>query len=152
AGLSPRTRRARIDEAAERYGLTAMLHRPIRRGGPAVSQRVALATALLGDPEVLLLDEPLRALDAADRRRLLALPSRRRTVVLASRYPASEEGIVDRVAFLRGGRLVLHSSVARLEERSLPLSRRGIDALAAMRSATKPEAGDGLARTAGATA
>jgi ABC-type multidrug transport system ATPase subunit len=152
ADLPAADRRARVEEVAERYGLRAALYRPIRRGGPAVAQRVALATALHSDPEVLLLDEPLRALDAADRRRLLRFPGERRTVVLASRYPASEEGIVDRVALLRDGRLALHTAVARLEQRSLPLSRRGIEALAAMQPARGPESAEGLARPASAPA
>jgi ABC-type multidrug transport system ATPase subunit len=152
ADLSPAERRARIEAAVERYGLRASLYRPIRRGGAVVAQRVALATAMLGEPEVLLLDEPLRALDAADRRRLLRFPGERRTVVLASRYPASEEGIVDRVALLRDGRLALHTSVARLEQGSLPLSRRGIEALAAMQPARGSGLTEELARPASASA
>jgi ABC-2 type transport system ATP-binding protein len=111
-----------------------VLARPMSRGGAALQQRVALAAALIGDPEVVLLDEPLRALDADERRRLLLLPGRRRTVLLASRYPASEVGLAAHVVFLRGGRVELIAPVADLEAAGLPLSHRGIEALAATRA------------------
>jgi ABC-type multidrug transport system ATPase subunit len=93
-------------------------------------ERVALAAAMLADPEVVLLDEPLRAIPPEERRRLLRLPGQRRTVVLASRYPASETGLCTQVVFIRDGRLALSASMARLTELGLPLSARGIEALA----------------------
>jgi ABC-2 type transport system ATP-binding protein len=107
--------------------------RPVRRGGLPLLQRTGLAAALVGDPELLLLDEPLRAIDADERRRMLRLPGRRRTILLASRYPASEEGLVSHVALLRGGRTVLLAPVEALERAGLPLSHRGIAALAQAR-------------------
>jgi ABC-2 type transport system ATP-binding protein len=106
------------------------LDQPIRRAGPAIGQRTGLAAAILGDPEVLLLDEPLRALDAAERVSLLRLPGRRRTVILASRYPASEAGIVTHVALVREGRIAVLARVDELAAHGLPLSLRGIAALA----------------------
>ena len=114
------------------------LNRPVRHGGPPLIQRTALAAALLADPEVLLFDEPLRAIDADERSRLLRFPGRRRTVVLASRYPASEAGLVSHVALLRDGRVVMLAAVADLEAAGLPLSVRGIDALAERRATAAP--------------
>ncbi|HEX7172379.1 MAG TPA: ATP-binding cassette domain-containing protein [Candidatus Limnocylindria bacterium] len=111
--------------------------RPVRRGGPPLVQRTGLAAALLADPEVLLLDEPLRALEAEDRSRMLRLPGRRRTILLASRYPASEAGLTTHVALIRGGRLALHAPIADLEAAGLPLSMRGIGALADRRAAAR---------------
>ena len=79
---------------------------PIDRSGAAArrsSSGRASPPPSSADPEVLLLDEPLRALEADERTRLLRLPGKRRTVVLASRYPASEEGLASHVALIRGG-------------------------------------------------
>jgi hypothetical protein len=53
--------------------LESVLDEPIGRGGPALGERVAYAAALLGDPEVMLLDQPLSSVDLTERSRLLRL-------------------------------------------------------------------------------
>ena len=133
-------RRRRIDAVVEQYRIGPGLDRPVSRGGLPLAQRVALAAAMLTDPEVLLLDDPLRSLDPAERARLLAVPGRRRTVVLASRYPASEEGLVNQVALLLNGRLAVHARREDLTEHGLPLTMRGIASLAALRGQAVPRA------------
>lgn len=132
-------RQRRIDSLGERYGFSQYLDEPVQRGGEPLAQRVALAGAMLSDPEVLLLNEPLRAVDPEERAKLLAIPGRRRTVVIASRYPASEAGLVNQVAFLRDGRLALHAPIRALDARGLTLSLRGIEALADLASTAAPE-------------
>jgi ABC-type multidrug transport system ATPase subunit len=121
-----------IGEAVEHWALSPGRDRPMWRMGLAFMQRTAMAAALLGDPEVVLLDEPLRALEPEKRARLLRLPGDRRTVVLASRYPASEVGVVDQVALLQRGRVELHVPISALEQVGLPLSMRSIETLAGM--------------------
>jgi hypothetical protein len=59
-------------------------------------------------------------------------------MVLASRYPASEAGLVSHVALLRGGRVAMLAAVADLEVAGLPLSARGIGALAERRTSGPP--------------
>jgi ABC-2 type transport system ATP-binding protein len=140
AGYWPAERRRRIDAAIERYRLGPGLRKPVSRGGPALAQKVGLAAALLTDPEVLLLDDPLRSLDPSERARLLDIPGRRRTVLLASRYPASEDSLVDQVALLRNGRVAIHARRRELDEHDLPLSLRGISALVDRRAAGLPPA------------
>lgn len=129
--LSPREAARRMERALAwtRIG-PDLADRPVGRGGPPLQQRTALAAALLADPEVLLLDEPLRALEAHERARLLRLPGSRRTIVLASRYPASEDGLITHVALLRNGRIDLLVNRAELDRDGLPLSMSGILELA----------------------
>lgn len=129
-GLDRETAQRRIDEVIERWGLAPGVERPIRRNGLAYQQRLAMAAALVGDPEVVLLDEPLRAIDPDERIRLLRIHGQRTTVILASRYPASEAGAVNQVALLRKGRMALHAPTSALEQHGLPLSHSGIARLA----------------------
>jgi len=130
AGFDPAEARLRVAETIDHLGIADAASIPLSRTGPMVAQKTALGATLLTDPEVLLLDEPLRSVDPDERTRLLRLRPRRLTVVLASRYPASEEGLVNQVALIRDGRIALHTSVADLEANGLPLSGRGIEALA----------------------
>ena len=134
--LPPAEAGRRIDRALTWSRIpTESADRPVRRGGPPLFQRTAFAAALIADPEVLLLDEPLRALEAHERSRLLRLPGPRRTIVLASRYPASEVGLVSHVALLQHGRVALLARTVELESAGLALSLRGVSALAEMRPA-----------------
>ncbi len=138
-GLTPAQAARRSHEVLEWTRISAAIAaRPMRRGGEPLQQRAALAAALMGEPEVLLLDEPLRAIDARERARLLTLPGPRLTMILASRYPASEVGLVDRVAYLAEGRIRMIAPVDALKDAGLTLSHRGIVALSDQMGARAP--------------
>jgi ABC-2 type transport system ATP-binding protein len=143
--LPPADAQRRIERALSWVRITTeVADRPVSRGGPPLLQRTGLAAALVTDPEVLLLDEPLRAVEARERASLLRLPGRRRTVVLASRYPSSEAGLVSHVALLRAGRIGMLARVGDLDAAGLPLSVRGVSDLAERRAsayAPAPRAG-----------
>ena len=143
AGYDRAERRRRIDVAIELFRLGSGVDRPISRGGTALAQKTSLAAAVLTDPDVLLLDEPLRSVEPLERARLLSFPGRRSTVLLASRFPASEAGLMTQVALLRDGRLAMHAPVAELERAGLPASLRGIEALADLRRTGLPAAASG---------
>jgi ABC-2 type transport system ATP-binding protein len=143
AGYDRGERRRRIEAASEQFRLGSGADRPISRGGAALAEKTALAAAMLTEPEVLLLDDPLRAVDPLERARLLRLPGRRTTVLLASRFPASEAGLMNQVALLRDGRLALHVPMSELERAGLSPSLRGIEALADLRGAGLPAAASG---------
>jgi ABC-type multidrug transport system ATPase subunit len=134
AGYDRADARRRAEAMAERFRLGPGLDRPIGRSGAALAQRTALAAAMVTDPEVLLLDEPLRSCEPDERRRLLQLPGQRLTVLLASHLPTGETGLVNQIALIRDGRLALHARTADLERAGLPLSIRGVDQLAELRT------------------
>ncbi len=81
-------------------------------------QRVGLAQALLNDPEVVFLDEPMSGLDPIGRREvrdiILRLRDRGTTVFFSSHILADAEAICSRVAIVTGGRLIAAGSIAEL--------------------------------------
>ena len=98
-------------------GLEAAADR--RTGGYSrgMLQRLGLAATLVGDPELLLLDEPASALDPAGRREVLDLIGRlrgRRTVVLSSHILTDVQEVCDTVGILRDGRLLFQGSLEQL--------------------------------------
>src|SRR3954447_16442419 len=108
----------RIDEVLERVGLAGAADR--RAGGFSLGmgQRLSLATALLGDPGLLILDEPTNGLDPSGIRWLRALlrslADEGRTVLLSSHLLAEVEQTVDEVIIVDRGRLVCQRPVGEL--------------------------------------
>ncbi len=99
----------RIEELLEFVGLESDARRKIDQYSKGMRQRLALAAALLGDPEVLILDEPLDGLDPAGqmvfKARLRDIADQGRTVVVSSHDLADIEALADYVIVLNHGRL-----------------------------------------------
>lgn len=118
---------ARCDEVLAMVGMTAAADR--RAGGFSMGmrQRLALATTLLGDPQVLLLDEPANGLDPEGiawlRQFLRYLAAQGRTVLVSSHVLSEVEQTVDDVVIIARGRLVHASSLAALEAMARPATR-----------------------------
>jgi molybdate transport system ATP-binding protein len=98
------------EEVVERTGIGALLDRKPARLAGGEAQRVALARALLGAPRLLLLDEPLTALDAEAKAALIAylaelLPKLPMPIVLVTHDPAEAAALAGRRILLRGGRI-----------------------------------------------
>jgi ABC-2 type transport system ATP-binding protein len=108
----------RVDEVLELVGLAFASDRRTGSFSLGMKQRLALATALLPDPEVLILDEPANGLDPEGvrwlRDLLRDLASQGRTVLVSSHVLAEVAQTVDRVVILSRGRLVAHSSLDEL--------------------------------------
>jgi ABC-2 type transport system ATP-binding protein len=112
--------RTRAGQLLERVGLADRTREPIARFSKGMVQRLALAQALLNDPELLVLDEPAEGLDLAGRRLLHAIVrdwrTRGRTVLLVSHALAEIEELCDRIIVLAAGRVVRDGSIAALKQ------------------------------------
>ena len=108
----------RIDLALSRVGLTEAADRPAGGYSFGMRQRLALASALLGDPEVVVLDEPANGLDPEGIRWLRALLRRfaddGRTVLVSSHVLAEVAQLADDAVIVNRGRFVVQSSVAEI--------------------------------------
>jgi beta-exotoxin I transport system ATP-binding protein len=115
------------DGLAERLG--ADLHRPVDELSTGNRQKLGLIQALMHEPELLILDEPIAGLDPLVQQSfhalLLEIAAEGRTVFLSSHTLSEVERVADRVAVLREGRLVVLDSLENL--RSIALRRLEIE-------------------------
>nr|WP_231928564.1 ATP-binding cassette domain-containing protein [Micromonospora echinaurantiaca] len=106
-------RKDRVDEVLEIVGLSDAAGRRVGRYSLGMGRRLGLATALLGDPELLILDEPVNGLDPGGIRRLLTeFAATGRTVLLSSHLMAEMADIADDLVVISGGRVVSHGPLA----------------------------------------
>ena len=118
-----------VDTLLERVGLTEAADRRIRTYSKGMRQRLGLAQALLGDPKLLLLDEPTGGLDPHLRQIFYAmvdeLAASGATVLLSSHLLTELEARTDRVAIMHQGRLVVCAPLDTLRrEAALPMRIR----------------------------
>jgi ABC-2 type transport system ATP-binding protein len=108
-GLNGVERRRRVDSLLDRVGIAAERRLQLRKFSKGMLQRVGIAQALLNDPEVIFLDEPMSGLDPLGRRDvrtlILELRDQGRTVFFSSHILADAEALCGRVAVVAGGRL-----------------------------------------------
>ena len=109
AGLSRRDARAQARVLVERVGLAGRADRTVRKFSKGMVQRLAIAQALIGDPPIVVLDEPMSGLDPIGRKdvRDLIFELRRqgRTVLFSTHILSDVEAICDTVGIMIGGRL-----------------------------------------------
>jgi ABC-2 type transport system ATP-binding protein len=110
-----------VDDALEQVGLAGIDRRPVRAYSLGMRQRLGLAAALLGDPELLILDEPANGLDPEGvrwlRDFLRAFAAGERTVLVSSHVLAEVAQTVDQVLIINRGKLVVESSLEQLTAR-----------------------------------
>ena len=111
--------RARVDEVLALVELTQAGRRRVKGYSLGMRQRLGLAAALLGDPEVLVLDEPANGLDPQGirwlRDFLRSLASDGRTILVSSHVLAEVAQTVDDVVIIHRGRLVRHAAIVEVE-------------------------------------
>jgi ABC-2 type transport system ATP-binding protein len=108
-GLPSRERRRRADALLERVGLAGAGDRALRKYSKGMVQRLGIAQALINDPELVVLDEPMSGLDPIGRKEIrdliVSLKAEGKTVLFSTHILSDVELICDRVAMLVGGQM-----------------------------------------------
>jgi ABC-2 type transport system ATP-binding protein len=106
---------ARAEEVLDLVGLTAAGRRPVKGYSLGMRQRLGIAAALIGNPNVLVLDEPANGLDPEGirwlRDLLRSLADQGRTVLVSSHLLADVQSLADDVVIIARGHLVAHGTV-----------------------------------------
>ncbi len=122
-GMPGRERDIQTKHILRRVGLGSVMDRPLRRFSKGMLQRAGLAQALMGDPELLILDEPMTGLDPIGRKEvrdlILEERSQGRTVMFSSHILSDVEMLCDRVAIVNRGELTAYGSLDQLLRREI---------------------------------
>jgi ABC-2 type transport system ATP-binding protein len=109
-GIPKSVRRERIPQLLARVGLSGAEDRQIRRYSKGMRQRAGLAQALINDPDLVILDEPMSGLDPIGRKDvrdlILSLRDEGKTVFFSSHILEDAEVICDQVAIILNGKIV----------------------------------------------
>jgi len=118
SGLSRRAARDRTRQVLDQVGVLYAADRQVRRLSKGMLQRTGLAAALVSDPELLILDEPMSGLDPVGRKEVrdLILEERKngRTIFFSTHILSDVESMCDRVAILRRGEVVVSGRLSDL--------------------------------------
>lgn len=112
-----------VARSAEWVNLTDELDKRLTAYSGGMKQRLLLASALLGNPRLLILDEPTAGLDPKERvrlRRLLAALSGDRIILVATHVVSDVENVADEILLIKEGKLVDQAPVQRLIDRYAP--------------------------------
>jgi ABC-2 type transport system ATP-binding protein len=117
-GLAPAERKRRADRLIERVGLAQARTQSLKKFSKGMLQRAGLAQALMNEPELVVLDEPMSGLDPIGRKEvrdlMLELRDRGTTVFFSTHILSDVEAITDRVAIVARGQLQAHGTPSEL--------------------------------------
>jgi ABC-2 type transport system ATP-binding protein len=120
-GLDEETRLHRGRMLLEQFGMSEAWDRRAGEFSKGMRQKMALARAMLHDPNVLLLDEPTSAMDPHSaklvRDMILSLQNQRRAILVCTHNLAEAEMIADRIAIIRSGRIIASGTLAELKRK-----------------------------------
>ncbi|MFW0884005.1 ABC transporter ATP-binding protein [Candidatus Acidulodesulfobacterium sp. H_13] len=118
--LNKRIDKNSINEALKLAGIFYAKDIHAHKYSKGMTQRLALAVSILGDPEILIFDEPLSGLDPIGRKEfkdiIFKLKEKKKTIFFSSHVLADSKELCDKIAVLVGGRLIKDESISVLEE------------------------------------
>ena len=132
-GLRGEALREQMESVMEQTGITAMAHRRIAALSKGYRQRVGIAQALLGDPQVVVLDEPTVGLDPIqiiEIRDLIRELGRSHTVIFSSHILSEVQTVCDQIIMIAHGKLAAFDTPENLEKKLLAPSEIALTALA----------------------
>lgn len=109
-GFSPRAARERTDDVLQQVGMAERARRPLASYSKGMRQRIKLAQALVHDPDLIVLDEPLNGVDPVGRCELIelfqSLASQGKAILISSHILEEMDTLADRILFICRGRLL----------------------------------------------
>ena len=120
-GLSGKELKERMEWVNEFIGLSAVWTKPIGELSRGYRQRVGLAQAIIGDPPVIVLDEPTTGLDplqTIEVRQLIKNLSKNKSILFSTHILQEPSALADRILILNEGRLIAEGSMEELAEKS----------------------------------
>ena len=122
-GVDARTRKTRADDLIERVGLERARGQALKKYSKGMLQRAGLAQALMNDPELVVLDEPMSGLDPIGRKEvrdlIVGLRDAGKTVFFSTHILSDVEAITDQVAIIARGQLQAQGTPAELLRRTV---------------------------------
>jgi ABC-2 type transport system ATP-binding protein len=122
-GLSPAVRKKRADELIDRVGLSRARAQSLKKFSKGMLQRAGLAQALMNDPELVVLDEPMSGLDPIGRKEvrdlILELRDQGKTVFFSTHILSDVEAVTDHVAIIARGQLQAQGKPADLVKQTV---------------------------------
>lgn len=117
--IHKRERRQRISDLVPLCGLTDVIHRPFRELSRGYKQRVGLAHAMIGDPDLLVLDEPTAGLDPnqiAEIRSIIRTAGESKAIIFSTHILTEAENTCDRIVIIDRGKVVADGTAAELTD------------------------------------
>lgn len=118
SGMRGRTLASRTEDVLDKVGILYAADRQVRRLSKGMLQRTGLAAALVADPEMLILDEPMSGLDPVGRKEvrdlIFAEREQGRTIFFSTHILSDVEAMCDRVTILRKGEAVVSGAIREL--------------------------------------
>ncbi len=120
-GFTKERQRQKIEEMCTRFGLSSVAKKPAGKLSGGWQRRLSLALALIGEPQILFLDEPTLGLDVLARSDLWELIRElkgRITVILTTHYMEEAEQLSDRIGIMRDGKLLALGTAEELKAKT----------------------------------